>query len=354
MTVTQRIAAAAALALGTVLGAAGPFATTASAATTAVNLAGDANKGASKLGSYRGSATYDDQSKTLTVVLENTSAGKKGGGYLTGFAFNLKGNAKAKYLDGDVRATKKKDEDAFDDAGKKKGTKVKKFGKFLAGVGLDGKLGAKSKAARGVGAGASRTFVFKIDGATGLTANDLLAGDNAFVAFFGGFSGKKTDTVPGALFTPAPAPTLDNSSPTDPGPSEGTAQNTDPTPTGGTTNGTPPGFGGATPGGSTTDTTTTTTTTTNNDGIGGGNTTTTVIIPPPVTPPVFPAPADLPDPDETTEVVVGGGGDVGAGAPGGGTVTAIPLPPAAWTGLATLGVLGLAGLRRKFRTLVSA
>ena len=96
-----RIAAAAILTLG----ASAVTTSTATAGLSNATITSDPATSRRHLGSFAGTASYDDATHKLTVHLNNTSA--SGRGFLTGFAFNTKGGA-AKYLDGDNLATRGK------------------------------------------------------------------------------------------------------------------------------------------------------------------------------------------------------------------------------------------------------
>src|SRR5688572_1144108 len=99
MNTIRRSVAAAALALG--LGAA----SAAHAGTTTASFQSDANTTKRKLGSFSGTATYDDVAGLLSITVTNTTASGNGAAALTGVAFNVAGNATAAYLDGDDAAT---------------------------------------------------------------------------------------------------------------------------------------------------------------------------------------------------------------------------------------------------------
>ena len=283
MKTTFKIVAAAALALG---------AASARAGTTSVNFESSADKSIKKLGSYTGTATYDDASGLLTITINNTSST---GARLTGLAFNLDGNgAFAGYVDGDVAGTRP-DEDAFDDARRRRGNRLVKarpLGNFEAGAALNGNLNAASKklAARsGIAAGDSHTFTFNVSGGAGLTADDFLAGDLGLVA---AFRAKKPDKV-GSIIVPA---SIDG-----------------------------PSNGGNNTGG---------------DNTGGGP---IIDIPGDNLPPIIIPPIDT------------GGGDIGpgpgpgTGSGGNGIPTAVPLPPAAIPALTTFVALALPKLKRRLR-----
>ena len=180
----------------------------AGAGTTSVNFESSADKSIKKLGSFSGTATYDDAAGLLTITINNTSAA--GGVALTGVAFNVVGDATAGYRDGDVAGTRA-DEDLFDDARARKGkrlVKARPVGMFEAGTGINGKFnppGRKLASRAGVAAGGSQTFTFDVAGGAGLTAADFLGGDMGLVA---AFRGKKVDKVgsvivPGTVTAPA-------------------------------------------------------------------------------------------------------------------------------------------------------
>jgi hypothetical protein len=182
-------------------------ASVAHAGTTSVNFESSADKSIRKLGSYTGSATYDDVAGLLTITINNTSAA--GGAALTGLAFSIDGSGAAAYRDGDVAGTRG-DEDLFDDVRGKKGRKIVKarpLGTFEAGTALNGKFnppGRKLAGRAGVGAGESQTFSFDVVNGAGLTAASFLGGDSGLVA---AFRGKKADKVgsviiPGSVTTP--------------------------------------------------------------------------------------------------------------------------------------------------------
>jgi hypothetical protein len=294
MKTIRRSVAVAALALG--LGAG----SVAHAGTTTADFHSDSNTTKRKLGSFTGTATYDDVAGLLTVTVNNTSAAGNNGAALTGIAFNVAGTATAAYRDGDDAATARADEDAYDDArsrGRKHLVKAKPLGNFEAGAALNGKFGAASRrvAALGVSAGSSRTFVFDVSGAAaGMTVNDFLGGNVGIAA---AFRGKKADKVGGVLTPAAPG------SPLLPGDGE-------------------------------------------NDG--GAVSPPVVIDIPEITPP---AGGVIPP-------VIIGGGDNGPGTGGGidggnqGGPAAVPLPPAVWSGLLGLGALATPKLKRKLRELL--
>jgi hypothetical protein len=140
---------------------------------------------------------------TGTAVYDN-DAGKltitvnntSGRGFLTGLGFDAAGGGASHYEDGDNLSTRG-DEDAFDQLRMKHGVaKLKPFGNYDAGAALDGKWNA-GRAKRGVGVGGSHTFVFDVTGApSGASVIDLLgSGPLALVGNFKGFKHGKGDAV---------------------------------------------------------------------------------------------------------------------------------------------------------------
>ena len=284
MKTTCKIVAAAALALG---------AASAHAGTTSVNFESSADKSIKKLGSYTGTATYDDVAGLLTITINNTSSAS--GARLTGLAFNLAGDGGAAgYRDGDVAGTRP-DEDTFDDARRRRGNRLVKarpLGSFEAGAALKGKFnaaGRKLAERAGITAGGTHVFSFDVSGGAALTAADFLGGDMGLVA---AFRGRKFDKV-GSVIVPGSV--------------------------------TGPSTGGDSTG----------------DDTGGG--------------PIIDVPGDLP-PIVIPPINTGGdtgpgpgpGGTGGNGAP----TTAVPLPPAAIPALATFALLAFPKLKRKLREML--
>jgi hypothetical protein len=285
MKTTCKIVAAAALALGAVSARAG---------TTSVNFESSADKSIRKLGSFNGTATYDDVAGLLTITINNTSSAS--GARLTGVAFNLAGDGGAAgYRDGDVAGTRP-DEDTFDDARRRRGNRLVKarpLGSFEAGAALKGKFNAAGRrlAERaGIAAGGAQVFTFDVSGGAALTAADFLGGDMGLVA---AFRGRKFDKV-GSVIVPG----------TVTGPSTGGDNTSD-------------------------------------DDTGGG--------------PIIDVPGDLP-PIVIPPINTGGdnGPGPGTGGPGGNGAppAAVPLPPAAIPALATFALLAIPKLKRKLRDLM--
>ena len=277
----RRTVAVAALALAPCVARAG---------TTTVNFQSDPNSTRRNLGSFQGTATYDDAAGLLTIALQNTSAARKGGMSLTGFAFNAGDAGSITYVDGDNTVTRG-DEDAVDDLKSRKGVvKAKPFGRYHAGAGVNHKwVVGRGQAASGIAAGDSRTFVFDVDSTTLLTASDFFSGNLDIVA---SFRGRKADRVGGIATPVAPsAPVIPGNNPpqiidTPEFPVDG----------GGVVVNPPVNTGGDNGGGP----------------VGGGT---------------------------------AGGGNNGGPA-------AVPLPPAAWPALATLAALALPRVKRKLREIL--
>ena len=261
-----------------------------SAGTTSVNFTSDTSL--KHLGSFAGTATYDSTAGKLTLVVQNTTPTATGG-FLTAFAFDVAGDSVAKYEDPD--GGHKPNTNGFDDIRNKKGVvNAAPFGKYEAGAGLDGKwLPGGFK--RGIAAGASQTFVFDVTGtgASSLNVGDFFSGGNTGLNIVASFKGIKHGRIDRAGGVSSGTITSLDSITGNPG------DNT--TPTGGNTDG-------------------------NNNGSQGSN------LPPPI--------------DGTPPGIIPPGGNNGG-------TTAVPVPAAAWTGLTTFALIGLAAARRKFRGLVA-
>ncbi len=303
MNITQCLAAAAAIALGSSFAGAG---------TTTTQFQSNAATSLTHKGSFSGSMAYDNVTHVLKLIVKNNSSE----GWLTGMAFNVHGNAVASYLDGDNKNTRK-DEDAFDNARNKKGiVKAKPFGNYEAGAGINGKLDGNKGKKGGVAAGASREFDFILSGAdaSSLIASDFLTdpAGKSLVMSFGGFSKKKKfDKVAASVLS-----SITNDAVTPGNTTEPSSNTTEPS----------------------SDTT-----------VPSSNTTTTT------------ADSIVPGPDGSANRllnVVNQGDEIVIvdppvnEIPGPGP-NAIPLPPAAYSGLATMGAMCLPGLRRKLRRLLA-
>lgn len=158
------------------------------AGTSTANIQSDTS--IHNLGSFTGAVTYDNVAETLTFSLDNTSAGK-----LTGFAFDITGDNTASF-------DKVKGSAWKDDRNHKGVVIANPYGNYEGGAALHGKFGANGK---GIAAGATQSFVFKVSGPTAstLTAADFVSGpgNTQVVASFAGFKHGKTDRVGGILST---------------------------------------------------------------------------------------------------------------------------------------------------------
>ena len=286
----RRVAATAALAFAAT---ATPAGRTASAGVSTVDFASTSSlKG---LGSFSGSATLDGD--LLTVQVTNASAR----GRLYGLAFDIE-EGKAVYEKNDGKH-------GFESVAGKHGLKVKPFGRYE-----DALTVASNK--HSIAAGASRTLLFQVSGAPAdATAFDLL--DNprgeSVVALFRGFRHGARDKA-GAAVVLRLAPPADVN---------------------GTSNAAPvlpvlPDVAGDGP------------------PVPGALTNAGPVILPPVLNPSAPG-------THAGGTIGKGGLPTGSGAPGGSvdspdpgpTPAAVPLPPAAWTGLGTLVVMAGVNLKGK-------
>jgi hypothetical protein len=140
------------------------------------------------LGSFSGTAFYDNTAHTLTIDLTNTSAGK-----LTAFAFEVEPGDAAKYERPGKHAPWR------DDRNHKEIVKAKPFGNYEAGAAVNGMWGSLA-AKKGIAAGGSGVFVFDVTGANvgTLTTADFFTGTKPeIVASFAGFKHHKTDRAGG-------------------------------------------------------------------------------------------------------------------------------------------------------------
>jgi hypothetical protein len=289
MQFTQKLATAAAAAAVLTIGGA-----VASAGVTSVNLTSDGGKSVRNQGHYVGTATYDDDAGKLMITLQNTSPR----GFLTGIAFDIAGAATAGYADTDEASTTTVN--LFSDARGKhqnKTVKTRRFGNREVGAAINGKFRRRIGTKHGLAVGQSRTFEFDLSGtrAAGLNAESVFGDDNSLVVAFGGLKHKRRDIVTGHMSLVASS-TDNTGGPTfDPIPDPGPKDNTTP---GGTDLTTDPGGDHTTPG--------------NGDGSNGN-------------------------------------GSIPGGNPGGdnGAPHAVPLPPAIWAALATMGLVALNGARKK-------
>jgi hypothetical protein len=295
MRFTQKLSAASAAAAAAVLLVGG---TVASAGVTTVNLTSEGGKSVRNQGHYLGTASYDDDAGKLMITLNNTSQR----GFITGLAFDIAGAATAGFADADNTEGAAPQVNTYDDArGKKqnKAVKTKAFGNRETGSAINGKLRRRKGTKHGIAIGQSRAFEFDLSGtrAAGMNALSVFGDDSSLVVAFGGLKHKRRDIVTGKM---ALVVSSDDSGPTfdpipNPGPTDNTPAGNEPTNTD--------------PGGDTT-----------HPGDNGG-----------------------------TTIPGGNNGRNDGTIPGGdnGGPHAVPLPPAAWAALATLGLIGLNGARRR-------
>lgn len=157
------------------------------------------------LGTYNGTLEYDDAG-LLSVTLTNTSP-LANGGFITGFLFNIDGDASASYnpITGDTFQGVT-NEDA------------NPFGQFEFGAAIGGNWSGGGSPNSGIAVGDSRTFTFNV---TGSDAGSLQAADffnelstpknqngqfANFIVRFKGFENNGSDKVPGTEGTPIPLP----------------------------------------------------------------------------------------------------------------------------------------------------
>lgn len=181
----QTIAAVGTVLLGSALAQAGTI--------TSVNIiSGVGNAG---LGSYTGSITYDNDG-LLTISLTNTTDPGIGG-FITGFLFNINGNATA--------TLSPSPQHFFQNTGSENGAP---YGTFEAGAALGGNFLGGGNPNFGIGVGNTGTFTFNVTGSdkSSLTAQDFITqissqGDKeaAFLVRFKGMANNGSDKVPGVM-----------------------------------------------------------------------------------------------------------------------------------------------------------
>jgi hypothetical protein len=261
--------------------------TVASAGTTTVNLTSEGGKSVRNQGHYTGTATYDDDAGKLMITLQNTSQR----GFITGLAFDIAGADTAGYTPADFAAQSTTlNHNLFSDArGKKqdKAVRTKKFGDRETGTAINGKLRRRKGTKNGIAVGQSRTFEFDLAGtqAAGLDAMSLFGDDSSLVVAFGGLKKKRRDIVTGKMALVHNVPDFQPIPDSNPTPPEEkqTVIDVD-----------------------------------------------------------FDPIRDLTPIDIDNGTIPGGNNGGNNGAP-----HVVPLPPAAWAALATMGLIGLNGARRK-------
>jgi len=183
--------------------------TTSVASAGTVNIVSDNANSTEQLGSYEGSLTYDSELSLLTVILKNTTVGVTSA-KLTGFVFNIDGNATATFIDSDNLTTDGFNESAFDNTGS---ASASPFGTFDFGAAIGGNFLGGGSPNPGIGIGTTGIFQFNLSGADagGLDVMDFFSTDNgetsySFVARFKGIEpGGFSDKVP-SLITGNPPP----------------------------------------------------------------------------------------------------------------------------------------------------
>ncbi len=177
---------------GTAALAVGAFTSTASASMILIDSAGFGIEG---LGSFSGSLDYTGS--TLTVTLTNNLA-SAAGGKITGFMFNIDGNATA------VLVTKT--HSAFSDLGTS--PSASPFGTFEAGAAMGGSWLGSGSPNTGIVRGATGVFTFNVTGpdAASRTAASFISGPSSinFAVRYRGFDNGGSDKTAGHL-VPAPS-----------------------------------------------------------------------------------------------------------------------------------------------------
>lgn len=179
-----------------------------------ISIQSDGANSTEGLGSFTGSMSYDYDSTasigTLIVSLTNTSPASNGG-FITGFLFNVAGNATAEL----VSYTGVTDFEDGRDQASGGDIKLKPFGFFEAGAVQQSGSGGPQD---GIGVGDTGSFTFEVtgSGASGLDVNDFFSelstsssrGTSGipFAVRFKGFDDGGSDKVPGTgRVVPLPA-----------------------------------------------------------------------------------------------------------------------------------------------------
>jgi hypothetical protein len=168
-----------------------------------VNIVSDNANSTENLGSYEGSLTYDSGLSLLTVVLKNTTTGVSSA-RLTGFVFNIDGNATATFVDADNLSTAGFNESAFNNTGSESASP---FGTYDFGAAIGGNFLGGGSPNPGIGIGGTGTFQFNVSGpaAGSLDVSDFFVTENGetsypFVVRFKAIDpGGRSDKVPGTL-----------------------------------------------------------------------------------------------------------------------------------------------------------
>lgn len=175
-----------------------------------VNIVSDNPNSTENLGSFEGSLNYDSSLSLLTVVLKNTTSGATAA-RLTGFVFNIGGNASATFIDSDDLSTGGVNESAFNNTGSESAAP---FGTFEAGAALGGDFLGGGSPNSGIAIGDTGIFKFNVAGpdASSLDTLDFFTTDGgntsyAFAVRFKGINpGGKSDKVPAKIVGGNPPP----------------------------------------------------------------------------------------------------------------------------------------------------
>lgn len=159
-----------------------------------VNLVSNGAASTSDLGAFTGSISYDDVS-TLTITLQNTTPA--GGGYITGFLFNIDGDSIANLTPNPTGS--------FLDLETTGNLSGSPFGEYEAGAALGGNFLGGGSPTGGIAVGSEGTFSFTVTGpdASSLRVDDFLSlnDGNREAAFLVRFRGlnidEGSDKVPG-------------------------------------------------------------------------------------------------------------------------------------------------------------
>jgi len=152
-----------------------------------ISISGGTGDGLEGLGSFSGSLKYDSAASLFSVTLTNTSA-PAGGGYITGFAFNIAGSSTANLTSGG----------SFTGISN---VSASPFGTFEDGAALGGNWAGGGSPNNGICVGQTATFVFQILGLDpSLTTDSFLSAtaqsdDYSFAVRFRGFGNGGSDKI---------------------------------------------------------------------------------------------------------------------------------------------------------------
>jgi hypothetical protein len=152
-----------------------------------IAISGSTADGLEGLGSFTGSLDYNSANSVFSITLTNTSA-SAGGGYITGFAFNIAGNSTANLTSGG----------SFTGISN---VSASPFGTFEEGAALGANWLGGGSPKNGIGVGQTATFVFQILGldpsltTESFLSTSTLSGDNTFAVRFRGFGNGGSDKI---------------------------------------------------------------------------------------------------------------------------------------------------------------